>query len=246
MTLPRASRETGFLDRNLRLGHWDHHYQLFRPRSALPERGWPVILFLHGAGERGRDGLLPTQVGLGPAIRRHVDRFPGLVVFPQLADGRGWSQPDGAELAMACLTRTRQDETVDPARIYLTGLSMGGTGVWYLGARHPETFAALVPVCGGVNHPAAASGDPAADENLPLYRTRAAAIGQTPVWAFHGADDPIVAVGFTRRMIGALHCLGSPARYTEYQPCGHEAWEPAYAEPELWRWLFGQRRESGA
>lgn len=246
MTLLRASRETGFLDRTLRLGHRDYRYQLFRPRGALPELGWPIILFLHGAGERGRDGLLPTQVGLGAAIRRHVDRFPGLVVFPQLAGGCGWSQPDAAELAIACLAQTQQDEIVDPARIYLTGISMGGTGVWYLGARHPDMFAALVPVCGGVNYPAAASGNPAADENLAIYQTRAAALGQTPVWAFHGADDPIVAVDFTRQMVGALHNLGSPARYTEYQACGHDAWEPAYAEAELWRWLFGQCRENRA
>ncbi len=244
MTRVHSPRESGFLDRGLRHGQRDYRYQLFRSRGERPERGWPLILFLHGAGERGRDGLLPTQVGLGTAIRRHVDRSPGLVVFPQLGGGRGWSQPDAAELAMACLAHSRQDETVDPARIYLNGISMGGTGVWYLVARYPDLFAALVPVCGGVNYPAAASGDPAADQNLAIYQARAAAIGQTPFWAIHGADDPIVAVDFTRQMISTLRRLGSPARYTEYQPCGHDAWEPAYAESELWRWLFGQCRES--
>ena len=151
--IPPHPCETGFLDRSVHLGARVHRYQLFRPRGVRPERGWPVILFLHGAGERGHDGLLPTQVGLGSAIRRNAERFPCLVIFPQIAGGSGWSQPDAAELAMACLQETGRDETVDWRRIYLTGISMGGTGVWYLGARYPGTFAALAPVCGGSTIP---------------------------------------------------------------------------------------------
>ncbi len=242
--MPYVPSETGFLDRTLRQGARSHRYQLFRPRGERPERGWPVILFLHGAGERGHDGLLPTQVGLGSAIRRHAERFPCLVIFPQIAGGRGWSHPDAAALAMACLEATGQDEIVDWRRIYLTGISMGGSGVWYLGALYPETFAALAPVCGGVNYPSAASGPPDSAANQATYRARAEAIGQTPVWAFHGAEDPIVAVDFTRQMVGALRHSGSPARYTEYSPCGHDAWEPAYAGAELWDWLFRQCRDS--
>lgn len=234
--------ETGFLDRSLLLDERLYRYQLFRPRGEPPAAGWPVILFLHGAGERGRDGILPTQIGLGAAIRRHPDRFPCLAVFPQISGGRCWSRPDMAALAMACLEKTCREETVDPARRYLTGLSMGGTGVWYLGARHRDVFAALVPVCGGVHYPAAASGSPDSGENQAIYLARAEAIAPTPVWAFHGALDEVVHPGFTRGMAAALTACGHPPRHTEYPDVGHDAWDVAYQEPALWRWLFAQRR----
>jgi predicted peptidase len=236
------TRETGFLDRVLPWDEREYRYQIYRPRGEAPAAGWPLILFLHGAGERGRDGLLQTQVGLGAAIRRNASRFPCLAVFPQVSGGRYWSRPDMAAMALACLEQTCQNEEVDRQRLYLVGNSMGGTGVWYLGARYPDTFAALVPVCGGVNYPAAASGDPASAENTVIYQARAEATGTTPVWVFHGADDPVVHVGFSRGMVGAINSLGHSCRYREYAGHGHDAWEPAFEEPELWDWLFRQSR----
>jgi predicted peptidase len=242
----QARRETGFLDRSLNFRAREYRYQLFRPRREMPEGGWPLILFLHGAGERGRDGLLPTQVGLGATIRRCAARFPCLVLFPQVGVGSHWNRPDMADLAMACLEETRQEERINPERLYLTGLSMGGAGVWYLGARYPGVFAALVPVCGGVGFPAASCGDPQSAENMALYNERARVIGATPTWVFHGAEDPIVPVEFSRRMVRSLETMGHPVRCTEYSPCGHDAWELAYEQDEVWRWLFTQRLEPGS
>jgi predicted peptidase len=240
MQIQSLARETGFLDRVLLWEDREYRHQIYRPRGEAPAAGWPLILFLHGAGERGRDGLLQTQVGLGAAIRRHVSRFPCLTVFPQISGGRSWSRPDMAAMAMACLEQACQSDAVDRQRLYLVGNSMGGTGVWYLGARYLDTFAALVPVCGGVNYPAAASGDPASGENSVIYQARAEAIAATPVWVFHGAEDPVVHVGFSQGMVGAMHRLGHACRYTEYAGHGHDAWEPAFEEPELWDWLLRQ------
>lgn len=241
MKLEASPRETGFLDRTLLWQEREYRYQLFRPRGEAPDAGWPLILFLHGAGERGRDGVLQTQVGLGAAIRRHIARFPAVVLFPQVPAGRYWSRPDMAEMAMACLEQTCMSERIDLQRIYLVGNSMGGTGVWYLGARYPGTFAALVPVCGGVNFPAAASGDPDSEENHVIYLARAEAIAATPVWAFHGDADPVVSVGFSQGMVNAMASMGKASRYTEYPGHGHDAWEPAFADPALWDWVFRQR-----
>ena len=242
MQIHSPARDTGFLDRVLLWDDREYRYQIFRPRGEAPAAGWPLILFLHGAGERGRDGLLQTQVGLGAAIRRHVSRFPCLAVFPQVSGGRYWSRPDMAAMAMTCLEQTAQSEQVDRQRFYLLGNSMGGTGVWYLGARYPEIFAALVPVCGGVNYPARDSGDPASGENSVIYQARAEAIGPTPVWVFHGAADPVVPVGFSQGMVAAMLQRGHSCRYSEYAGHGHDAWEPAFEGPELWAWLFQQHR----
>lgn len=240
MKLVSSPRETGFLDRTLLWQEREYRHQVFRPRGEAPDEGWPLILFLHGAGERGRDGVLQTQVGLGTAIRRHVERFPAVILFPQVPAGRYWSRPDMADMVMACLEQTCLSEHIDLRRLYLVGNSMGGTGVWYLGARYPDTFAALVPVCGGVNFPAAASGDPASEENRLIYLARAEVIAATPVWVFHGDDDPIVPVGFSQGMVNAMASAGQTCRYTEYPGHGHDAWEPAFEDSALWDWLFRQ------
>ena len=234
------TRETGFLDRTLLCQEREYRYQLFRPRCERPAQGLPLILFLHGAGERGRDGLLQTQVGLGAAIRTQSDRFPCVALFPQISGGRYWNRLDMAEMVMQCLRKTCEEEAVDRRRVYLTGISMGGAGVWYLGARHPGTFAALIPVCGGVRYPAASSGDPGSDENRVMYLALAESIASTPVWAFHGALDTVVNPGFSRGMAAALTALGCPPHYTEYPDGGHDAWNLAYAEPALWDWVFHQ------
>ncbi|MGH9759541.1 MAG: alpha/beta fold hydrolase [Blastocatellia bacterium] len=159
-------RETGFLDRSLRRSDGLHRYVVYVPRGWTGRKKWPVILFLHGAGERGADGLQQTEVGLGPAIRKHADRFPCIAAFPQCPLGSWWAFPDAEALALDVLERTVADFRGDPARLYLTGVSMGGYGVWDIATNFPGVFAALAPVCGGIVQPKAF----AAGESNPTFQ----------------------------------------------------------------------------
>jgi predicted peptidase len=216
-------------------------YRLLGPPPRMTGR-LPLVVFLHGAGERGRDNSV--QLGNGaaellgrPEARR---RFPCFFVLPQCPPESRWVEVDwtapGHRLPaepsqplrqlLGLLAQLQAELPVAVDRIYLIGLSMGGFGVWDLLSRCPQQFAAAVPICGG--------GDERQVEKLR---------GQ-PLWAFHGARDPVVAVERSRQMIHALRQLGSPPlpRYSELPEVGHDAWTPAFAEPELLPWLFAQRR----
>ena len=230
--------ETGFLDRTITLGGTEYKYQLFVPDHWSRKAWWPVILFLHGAGERGDDGLIQTEVGIGTAIRRDRSRFPAIVVMPQCRKKVWWSDPTMAEVAMAALEQAQKEFHADPQRTYLTGLSMGGYGTWYLAAKYPRKFAAIAPICGGILMPDMARIE-SPDDNSP-YTDAAKKIGKTPVWIFHGGDDPVVPVSESRRMNEAMKALGGEVHYTEYPGVGHNSWEKAYAEPELFTWMLSK------
>src|SRR5919204_179406 len=146
--------ETGFLDRTVTVNGVRYRYQVYVPVDYTPQQTHPVLLFLHGAGERGDDGLLQTQVGLGAAIRQARARFPFLVVFPQ-ARRETWWVGDMAAQALQALEQTITEFHGDPQRLYLSGVSMGGYGTWYVAARAGGRFAAIVPVCGWVTLPRA-------------------------------------------------------------------------------------------
>ena len=128
---------TGFLNRSVVVDGTTYAYQVYVPREYRPSTAWPIVLALHGAGERGSDGLLQTEVGLGSAIRRHAERYPAIVVFPQRDVDTNWQGP-GAQLALAALDQSIAEFKTDPSRVYLTGLSMGGNGAWYLAFHHPD------------------------------------------------------------------------------------------------------------
>jgi predicted peptidase len=201
-------------------------YSLFVPHGHCADVPAPVILFLHGAGEAGSDGLKPTQVGIGPAIRAREATFPFLVVFPQASDRvpatfGSWlpGQPD-ADRALAILDEVQREFRTDPRRVYLTGISVGGNGVWHLAAAQPQRWAAIVPVCG----------------LGPC--TKAAAVKGIPCWCFHGADDGNVSVQHSRNMVDALRQAGGSPRYTEYPGVGHNSWENAFGTDELYTWLL--------
>lgn len=121
-----APRETGFLDRTVKLGPASYKYQVYVPQGWSKDRLGPVILFLHGAGERGEDGLFQTEVGLGRAIRRHPDRFPAVVVFPQCRAGVWWNDPAMESQALAALDAAMREFRGDSARVYFMGISLGG------------------------------------------------------------------------------------------------------------------------
>jgi predicted peptidase len=235
--------ETGFLNRAVKIGNETYRYQVYVPRDWNKSRKWPVILFLHGAGERGDDGIIQTEVGIGGAIRRHVDRFPAVVVMPQCRKNLWWTQDAMQEQALAAFEQSVKEFNGDPAQFYLTGLSMGGYGTWSIASKHPGKFAALVPVCGGIRPPARANipdADKAVDPNVDPYAEAAKKIGKTPVWIFHGGADPVVPPDESRKMNDALKAAGGNVKYTEYEKVGHNSWDKAYAEPELMKWMLGQ------
>jgi predicted peptidase len=242
MSLPASARtETGFLNRSVTLSGVTYRYQVYVPPQWTKSQSWPVILFLHGAGERGEDGLIQTEVGLAGSLRRHVERWPAIVVIPQCRKDVWWhSDPKMEAQAMAALERSIREFKGDRARVYLTGLSMGGYGTWAFGSRHIELFAALAPICGGLRAPGQWRDKIAVVGSAEEIAKR---IGKTPVWIFHGDADPTVPVEESRTMRQALQAAGAEPRYTEYPRVGHNSWDKAYAEEELPRWLLSQRTE---
>ena len=239
-----ATRETGFLDRSLTIGTTTYRYTVYVPAEFDPSRAWPVILFLHGSGERGTDGLRGTQIGVAAAIRHDRERVPAIVVFPQVPpDSRWLGEP--AEAAMQALDRAIAEFHGDPSRVYLTGLSMGGYGSYHLALAHPEKFAAMVVVCGGLmphETTTAVQQSPLTMGSGDPYTFTAHALRKMPMWLFHGDDDRVIPVTESRTMVERLRAEGSSVRYTELAGVGHNAWDRAYATPELWTWLFAQHR----
>lgn len=221
-----------------------HRYQVYVPVDYSRARRWPVILFLHGSGEQGTDGLLQTGVGLGEAIRRHAERWPAVVVFPQAPPAHRW-HGKVAHLALATLDKTLQEFTTDADRIYLVGFSAGANGVWNLAYRYPERFAALVAVCGWVAPTADRREAIVPADSGPPYPTVARRIHSLPVWIWHGGADDVVPVEESRRMAQALHARGGQVTYTELPGVGHDLWISAFEALELPAWLLAQRRRAG-
>jgi acetyl esterase/lipase len=240
--------ETGFLDRTIRDGDASRAYQVYVPRGYTPDRRWPVILFLHGGGETGDDGLRPTAVGIGSAIRWNPERFPAIVIFPQLAAGRRWNGSE-AELALRVLDAAEREFATDPDRVYLAGLSRGGAGAWYLAYRHPERFAALLVACGRVTPATHMDGQPLPDGDPVVpespdspFDPLAARLVSTPTWVVHGDADTVIPVDESRRLVAALREIGAPVRYTELAGVGHASWDAAFGSVDILEWLFSQRR----
>ena len=206
------------------------NYLLFLPAgyAANSTRQWPLILFLHGAGERG-DNIWDVAKHGPPKIDTQSTNFPFIVVSPQCPAGQIWSD----DLLLALLDDIEAKYPVDLHRVYLTGLSMGGFGTWSLGLNHPERFAAIAPLCGGgeVIGPFLATG------------AQAAALRTLPVWAFHGAKDPVVPVAESEHMVGFLKRLGvQEVKLTIYPEALHDCWTQTYANPELFDWFLQHSR----
>jgi predicted peptidase len=235
--------ETGFLDRSITVAGRAYRYQVYVPVDYAGKPNWPAILFLHGAGERGDDGLLQTNVGLAPAIRQNPSRYPAIVVFPQVPRDSQWVGAPG-EMAVAALQQTMREFHVDPNRVYVTGLSMGGHGTWYVAYRHPQLFAAVVPICGWVREFARFRG------SVPVVPGDSAAVlpnlvqrlAKVPIWIFHGEIDQVVDVNGSREPYNALKAASADVRYTELLGLNHNSWDAAYASEEFTRWLFAQQR----
>jgi len=245
-TLPASHAARGrFVRRALTSNGRRYAYQVFVPSTQLP-RPLPVVLFLHGSGERGDDGEKQIHAGLGPYVRAHAADFPALVVFPQSPEGDSW-EGDTATMALATLDAATAEFDGDRSRTSLTGMSRGGYGTWSLALREPTRFAALVPVCGGITPP----GSRPDLDDLFVGSTRSASdpfadaarrLRDIPSWIFHGALDDVVLPEQSRRMHAALRDAGADVRYTEFPDANHNSWDAAYSTEALWPWLFAQKR----
>ena len=194
--------------------------------AAHPRRRWPFLLNLHGGGERGSDPRALLQNDL-PRRLEHAPGFPFVVVSPQCPRGTTWA-------ALVPTLLSLLDELVpllrgNPRRVHVTGASMGGSGAWILAATAPHRFASAVPVCASIPR---GRGWPA----------HAAHLGSVPVWAFHGALDPVIPVRQARALAAAHRAGGGRSRLTVLRGVGHRAWTPAYAERRLWTWVANRRR----
>jgi pimeloyl-ACP methyl ester carboxylesterase len=181
---------------------------------------WPLIVFLHGAGERGND-LEKVKTHGPPKIIKEGQELPFVVVSPQCPEKEGWGIP----ALNALLDEVMAHNRIDPDRVYLTGLSMGGTGTWTLAAAHPDRFAAIVPICGDAN-----TGD-------------ASKLKKIAVWAFHGKLDPTVPVAYSTNMVEAIEKAGgNNVKLTVYPEAKHDSWTETYKNPYLYTWLLEQQR----
>jgi predicted peptidase len=213
---PASVQTTHSLDRPVKV-HLE--YLLYLPKDYDKQDRWPLMLFLHGAGERGSDLDLIKKHG-PPKLIEAGKQFPFVVVSPQCPDGRWWEPVSLSALVDEIVEKYK----IDKDRIYVTGLSMGGFGTWSLAAYSPARFAAIVPICGG--------GEP----------ITARIFAHLPAWVFHGAKDPVVPIARSEAMVDALKQAGGNVKFTVYPNAAHDAWTETYANPKLYEWLLEQKR----
>lgn len=195
-------------------------YLLFLPAEyGRSSKRWPLILFLHGAGERGKNLELVKKHGLAKIVETRPD-FPCIVVSPQCPEDGWWS----SDVLAALLDDVEKKYRVDKKRIYVTGLSMGGFGTWQLAIDYPHRFAAIAPICGGGNW-------------LLVHR-----IAHLPIWTFHGTKDRVVPIEYSRAMIRSLREADATPKFTIYRGVQHDSWTRTYENPRLYSWLFSHTR----
>ena len=209
-------QETGFLNRRIELHGVTYRYQVYLPEEWRRDdhRQWPIILFLHGRGERGSEGMWQTQVGLPQAVRDHPERWPFIIVMPQCPLPGYWTDPEMLEMAMDALDRQTAEFHGDPERTYITGLSMGGYGAWELARLHPQRWAAVAIAASGIFWSYAPERW---QEISTLPAEYARALGRTPVWLFHGADDTLVPSRESELIFEAFKAAGGRIRLWIYE-----------------------------
>ena len=214
-------------------------YRLMKPENYDATKKYPLVVYLHGAGERGADNAKQMNLGVPQfASQANREKHPCFLIAPQCPENEKWVDVDSradshmipkemtepSRLTIALIKALTKEFSIDEKRIYITGLSMGGFGTWDLVARYPDLFAAAVPVCGG------------ADE------ATAEKIKEVPIWAFHGGKDDIVKTARSRNMIAALEKAGGKPKFVEYPDIGHDAEGPAYKDATMFEWLFAQKK----
>lgn len=221
------------------------NYRILKPAGYDSSKSYPLVLFLHGAGERGSDNYSQLKWGASNfAEPKFREKYPAFVVAPQVPEGKTWaglpsrddttnhtmplqSEPtQPMKLTLKLLDSLQQRYAIDTNRLYVTGISMGGFGTFDIVQRHPNKFAAAVPICGG--------GD----------ISNAFLIKDLPMWVFHGARDQIVSPKYSRSMVSAIQISGGSPGFTEYPDEGHiGAWVEAYSNPHLYEWMFSREKD---
>jgi predicted esterase len=261
---PKSLQETGFLNRTVEVHGIAYKFQVYLPeefgrpdaeqssskspgnkssKSVInePEKSWPIILFLHGRGERGSEGMWQTQVGLPQQLRDHPERWPFIVVMPQCPFRHFWTDPDMLQMAMASLDQESREFHADSDRTYLVGLSLGGYGAWELAKDYPHRWAAIAIAASGIFWSYAPERW---HEVSTLPADYARRIGRLPIWLFHGSEDPTVIPRQSELMYEAFKADNGHIRLWIYQGLHHDCWTRAFNEPELPRWLLSHRLNS--
>lgn len=243
--IPRTEpfQETGFLNRKLELRGITYRFQVYLPEEWRRDdhKEWPMILFMHGRGERGSEGMWQTQIGLAEEVRDHPERWPFVIVMPQCPLPGYWTDPDNLAMAMAALDQEAAEFHGDPDRTYLMALSLGGYGAWELGRLYPHRWAAIAIASSGVFW----SYEPERwQQAATLPEEYAQALGRTPIWLFHGTDDNVVRPRESELMFDAFKASGGHIRLWLYQSVRHDCWTRAFNEPELPRWLLAHHTGS--
>jgi predicted peptidase len=202
----------------------NYRYLLSKPEGYDSDttKKWPLVIFLHGSGERGTDLELLKKHG-PPKLIAAGQKFPAVIASLQCEPKQIWS-PQGVKAVTDHLIKT---ERIDTSRVYLTGLSMGGFGTWETAMEYPDTYAAIAPICGGAG----------------VRWVMADRIAKLPCWIFHGDKDAAVPVEFSHKIHDALKKIGAPVKLTIYPGVGHDSWTRTYDNPEFWAWLFAQKRD---
>ncbi|MDP5274109.1 prolyl oligopeptidase family serine peptidase [Chengkuizengella axinellae] len=207
------------------------NYLLSLPREYdNSNKNWPLILFLHGVGERGENLEIVKKHGI-PKIVSEKEDFPFITVSPQCPEDSIWDRE--LEILYQLIQDIVKNYDIDVSRIYLTGISMGGYGTWCLADKYPSLFAALIPICG---------------VSLPLakFRSGMPQLKNTPVWVFHGAKDDAVPIHHSEEMVKLLHHVGGKVKFTIYPHLGHDSWTRTYENEEIYDWLLNQLNEEFA
>jgi len=194
------------------------------PQYGNSKEQWPLMLFLHGAGEKGDDLEKVTVHGPPKLVAKEGKTFPFVIASPQCPDENSWTDELRLDALDGMLNELVSRYRIDKDRIYVTGLSMGGFATWALAFRYPDRFAAIAPICG--------RGNPAKVDRIK----------HLPVWVFHGGKDPAVPLNNSQVMVDALKKLGSNVKFTVYPEAGHDSWTETYNNPAFYEWLLQQRR----
>ena len=201
---------------------YSYNYLKYLPKNYDGKTKFPLLLFLHGAGERGSN-LEKVAVHGPPKLIKQGKQFPFIVISPQCPKGSRWD-PDALN---AMLDQIIKSHAVDETRIYCTGLSMGGFGTWALGSSNPNRFAAFAPICGGgVDRTAFVSFE----------------MAKKPVWVFHGDADSVVPLKESERMVKALKRRGGKPKFTVYKGVNHDSWTETYNNPKLYEWFLSHKK----
>lgn len=197
-----------------------YRYLLYKPTSKPAKGKWPLLVFLHGRGERGSN-LNQVKKHGPPKIVESRD-LPFVIASPQCPQTDLWWKP---EIVVGLVDNLLQKHSIDPNRVYLTGLSQGGFGTWATAAQYPDKFAAVAPICGGGK-----------TEWAKKY-------GSLPVWNFHGDADKVVPVRLSRVMVEAIKKTGGQVKHTEYYGVGHDSWTRTYRNPKLYEWFLSHSQK---